>query len=60
MGPLNSVSDGVVFLYVFYGIMTIFGNDMYKHVVIESYGMRVVDFINLIISASQVFAIITK
>jgi hypothetical protein len=52
MGPLNSVSDGVVNLYLFYGLMTIFGNDMFKFIIFPEYGIRLNDVINFGISLS--------
>ena len=52
MGPLNSVSDGVVSLYIFYGLMTIFGNDMFKFFIFPEYGIRLNDVINFGISLS--------
>jgi hypothetical protein len=52
MGPLNSVSDGVWNLYVFYALMTIFGNDMFKFILIPEYGIRLNDVIAFTISLS--------
>jgi hypothetical protein len=60
MGPFNSVSDGVVNLYIFYGLMAYFGNDFFAFVLIPSYGIRLNDIINFLISLSQVYALITK
>lgn len=52
MGPLNSVSDGVWNLYAFYALMTIFGNDMFKFILVPEYGIRLNDVINFTISLS--------
>jgi hypothetical protein len=52
MGPLNGVSDGVVSLYIFYALMTIFGNEMFKFILIPEYGIRLNDVIILGISVS--------
>jgi hypothetical protein len=60
MGPLNSVSDGIVSLYIFYGLMTIFGNDIFKFIVFPDFGIRLNDVINFGYSLIQVFALIIK